>query len=115
MKLSPESLARASSRHPWRTIGIWVVVIVSMGIVSSQLLGDVLTQEFSFTNRPQSVRAQEVLDEEFETGGAESTEFVIVQSGSLTVEDPRFEEAVRGLQAELTAIDGETLASPPVS
>ena len=115
MKLSPEALARASSRHPWRTVGVWVVVIVSMGVVTSQLLGDVLTQEFSFTNRPDSVRAQEVLDEEFETGGAEDTEFVIVQSGSLTVEDPRFEEAVRGLQAELAAIDGETLASPPVT
>src|ERR671918_2104453 len=115
MRLSPEALARASSRHPWRTVGVWVVVIVSMGVVTSQLLGDVLTQEFSFTNRPDSVRAQEVLDEEFETGGAEDTEFVIVQSGSLTVEDPRFEEAVRGLQAELAAIDGETLASPPVT
>jgi RND superfamily putative drug exporter len=115
MKLSPEALARASSRHPWRTIGVWVVVIVSMGVVSSQLLGDVLNQEFEFTNRPESVRAQEVLDEKFETGGAEDTEFVIVQSESLTVEDPRFEEAVRGLQNEIAALDGEILASPPVS
>jgi RND superfamily putative drug exporter len=115
MKLSPEALARASSRHPWRTIGVWVVVIVSMGVVSSQLLGDVLNQEFEFTNRPESVRAQEVLDEKFETGGAEDTEFVIVQSESLTVEDRRFEEAVRGLQNEIAALDGEILASPPVS
>ena len=115
MKLSPESLARASSRHPWRTLGIWVVVIVSMGVVSSQLLGDVLTQDFEFTNEPESVRAQEVIDEKFDTNGAEDTEFVIVQSRSLTVEDSGFEEAVRGLQSELGTIDGEMLASPPVS
>jgi RND superfamily putative drug exporter len=115
MKLSPEALARASSRHPWRTIGIWVVVIVSMGIVSSRLLGDVLNQEFEFTNRPESVRAQEVLDEKFETGGAEDTEFVIVQSETLTVEDPAFREAVTDLQQAIAALDGEILASPPTS
>jgi RND superfamily putative drug exporter len=115
MKLSPESLARASSRHPWRTIGIWVVVIVSMGIVSSRLLGDVLSQEFEFTNRPEAVRAQEVIDATFQTGGAEDTEFVIVLSDSLTIEDARFEEAVTGLQDEIAALDGEILASPPVS
>jgi putative drug exporter of the RND superfamily len=115
MKLSPEALARASSRHPWRTLGIWVVVIVSMGAVSSQLLGDVLTQDFEFTNEPESVRAQEVMDQKFDTNGAEDTEFVIVQSRSLTVEDPGFEEAVRGVQAELGIIDGQMLASPPVS
>jgi putative drug exporter of the RND superfamily len=115
MKLSPESLARASSRHPWRTIGIWVVVIVSMGIVSSRLLGDVLSQEFEFTNRPEAVRAQEVIDEKFQTNGAEDTEFVIVLSDSLTIEDAQFEEAVTGLQEEIAALDGEILASPPVS
>ncbi len=115
MKLSPESLARASSRRPWRTIGIWVVAIVSMGVVSSQLLGDVLSQEFDFTNEPESVRAQEVIDEKFDTNGAEDTEFVIVQSESLTVEDPGFEEAVRGLQTELGTLDEEILASAPVT
>jgi putative drug exporter of the RND superfamily len=115
MKLSPESLARASSRHPWRTMSIWVVVIVSMGVVSSRLLGDVLSQEFEFTNKPEAVRAQEVIDEKFQTGGAEDTEFVIVQSESLTIEDSRFEEAVTGLQDEIAALDGEILASPPVS
>jgi putative drug exporter of the RND superfamily len=115
MKLSPESLARASSRRPWRTIVIWVVVIASMGFVSSRLLGDVLTQEFEFTNEPESVRAQEVIDERFSNGEeVASTEFFIVGSESLSVEDPRFEEAVRGLQEEIGTL-GEDLAGPPVS
>ncbi|HEV8681246.1 MAG TPA: MMPL family transporter [Actinomycetota bacterium] len=115
MRLSPERLARASSRHPWRTIGIWVVVIVSMGIVSSRLLADVLSQEFEFTNEPESVRAQDVIDEKFETNGAEDTEFVIVQSGSLTIEDARFEQAVKELRDEISTLDGEILASPPMT
>lgn len=116
MKLNPESIARASSRHPWRTIGLWLVLIVAMGAVSSQLLGDVLTQDFEFTNRPESVRAQDVIDEKFANGSAvESTEFVIVQSESLTVEDPQFREVVTGLQAEIGALDGEILAASPVT
>jgi RND superfamily putative drug exporter len=116
MRLNPESLARASSRHPWRTIAIWVVVIASMGFVSSRLLGDVLTQEFEFTNEPESVRAQEVIDERFSNGSeVASTEFFIVQSETLTVEDPAFEGAVKGLQAEIAALDGEILASPPIT
>lgn len=116
MKLNPESIARASSRHPWRTIGLWLVLIVAMGAVSSQLLGDVLTQDFEFTNRPESVRAQEVIDEEFANGSeVESTEFVIVQSESLTVDDPRFREVVTGLQGKIAALDGAILAAPPVT
>ncbi|MGH2674032.1 MAG: MMPL family transporter, partial [Actinomycetota bacterium] len=116
MKLNPESLARASSRHPWRTLGIWVVVIASMGFVSSRLLGDVLTQEFEFTNEPEAVRAQQVIDEKLSDGTElASTEFLIVQSESLAVEDPRFEAAVRGLQEEIGALDGDVLASPPLT
>jgi RND superfamily putative drug exporter len=116
MRLNPESLARASSRHPWRTIAIWVVVIASMGFVSSRLLGDVLTQEFEFTNEPESVRAQDVIDERFSNGSeVASTEFFIVQSDSLSVEDPAFEEAVTGLQEEIATLDGEILASPPIT
>ena len=114
MKLNPEALARASSRHPWRTLGIWVVLIASMGFVSSQLLGDVLTQEFEFTNNPESVRAQQVIDERFSDGTeVASTEFFIVQSESLTVEDPAFEAAVRDLQADISELNGGLLAGQP--
>jgi len=116
MKLNPETIARASSRHPWRTIGVWLVVIVAMGAISSQLLGGVLNQDIAFTNRPESVQAQDVIDERFGNGTeVDSTEFVIVQSDSLTVDDPQFKEVVTGLQQEIGALDGETLARPPVT
>jgi putative drug exporter of the RND superfamily len=114
MRLSPEKLARASSRRPWRTIGVWLVLIAAMGFISSRLLGDVLTQEFEFTNEPESVRAQEVIDREFSDGQeTASTEFFIVESESLSVEDPRFEAAVRGLQQRIAEIDGDILSGQP--
>ncbi len=96
MRINPESLARASSRHPWRVIGVWGVLFVVMVGLSSVLLGDVLNNDISFTNRPESIKAQEVIDEQFTAAqqGA-STEFVIVHSETLTVDDPAFKEYVQ--------------------
>jgi len=36
MKLNPESLARASSRHPWRTIVTWALVVVAAGMLADR-------------------------------------------------------------------------------
>jgi putative drug exporter of the RND superfamily len=115
MKLSPESLARASSRHPIRTIGIWFVVIVAMGIVSSRLLSGALNQDIEFTNNPESVRAQNLIDAKFDTSNVDDTEFVIVQSNSLTVKDAQFEQSVKGLQGQISSLDGGILAGQPVT
>jgi RND superfamily putative drug exporter len=116
MKLSPESLARASSRHPWRTLAAWLVLIVGMGAVSSALLGGVLTQDIAFTNKPESVRAQDVLDARFQAGAEpDSTEFFVIQSDSLTVDDPQFEEVVTNLKADISGLDGDLLTDAPVT
>jgi RND superfamily putative drug exporter len=115
MKLNPETIARASSRHPWRTIGVWLVLIVAMGAVSSALLADVLTQDIQFTNRPESVRAQDILDTKFGQSRTEDTEFLIVHSDQFTVLDQEFVAFVKQLQGRVTAIDGSILAAPPAT
>ena len=50
MRLSPRSLARASSRRPWRTIAVWLVALVVAGGVSSSFLADALTTDVDLTN-----------------------------------------------------------------
>jgi RND superfamily putative drug exporter len=115
MKLNPETIARASSRHPWRTIGVWLVLIVAMGAVSSALLADVLTQDIQFTNRPESVQAQDILDTKFGQSRTEDTEFLIVHSDTYTVLDPQFVGFVRQLQGRVTELDGNILAGPPTT
>ena len=115
MKLNPETIARASSRHPWRTIGVWLVLIVAMGAVSSALLADVLTQDIQFTNRPESVQAQNILDTKFGQSRTEDTEFLIVHSDTYTVLDPQFVGFVRQLQGRVTELDGNILAGPPTT
>jgi RND superfamily putative drug exporter len=115
MRLNPETIARASSRHPWRTIGVWLALIVAMGAVSSSLLADVLTQDIEFTNRPESVQAQDVLDTKFGQSRTEDTEFLIVHSDQFTVADPQLVGFVRQLEDRVAALGGSILAAPPAT
>ena len=104
-----ESLARASSRRPWVTLGLWLVAIVAAIGVSSQLLDGVLTTDADFTNDPEAKRAAELVEQRFGTGGV--TEIFLINSDSETVTDPGFEQKVRDLQATAGEIGGDDLKS----
>ncbi|MGH2788710.1 MAG: MMPL family transporter [Actinomycetota bacterium] len=99
-----ETLARASSRRPWVTIGLWLVAIVAAGALSSQLLDGVLTTDADFTNDPEAKRAAEVAEDRFGAEGV--TEIFLVTSESATASEPAFETKVRQLQASATEIGG---------
>ncbi|MGH2637486.1 MAG: MMPL family transporter [Actinomycetota bacterium] len=111
MKLNPESLARASSHHPWRTIVIWVGILVgSFALISSGLFGDALTNGIAFTNEPESVQAQQLIEDRLR-GEEPDTEFVLVTSETATVEDPAFSEYVAAVQAEVEALGADVVTS----
>jgi RND superfamily putative drug exporter len=114
MRINPESLARVSSRHPWRVVIVWAVVAIGSFVAAGLFIGDVLNDDIEFTNRPESVQAQEVIDERFGDGTeGESTEYVIVSSETATVEDPAFRGYVEQLQAALA--EAPSVAGPPSS
>src|SRR6187397_2040611 len=94
MKLNPESLARASSRHPWRVLIGWVVLVMACGAFVGAGFGDVLTTDIAFTNKPESIQAQDIIDQKFGGGQQENTEYVIVLSKTATVDDPAFQAYV---------------------
>ena len=113
MKINPETLARASSHHPWRVIGIWLMLFVIMGWVTGSLLSGVLTTDISFTNKPESIKAQDVIDKEFTPKQAGvDTEYVIVNSDSQTVSDPAFQTYVKSLQDAIAAKTDIVAARP---
>ena len=95
---------------------VWLVVIAAMGAVSNALLAGTLTQDIAFTNKPESVKAQDIIDQKF-SGGTQpdSTEFFIVQSDSLTVDDPQFQSHVQGVTSRIAALGSGILAGKPVS
>ena len=115
MRINPETLARASSRHPWRVVGVWVALIVAAGAISGALLGGVLNNDIEFTNQPESGRAQDVIDQRFtQDSPAASTEYVIIESDQQSVDDPAFQEYVGELQGAFAARE-DLVAAPPVS
>jgi uncharacterized membrane protein YdfJ with MMPL/SSD domain len=104
VKLSTESLALACARHPWRTIGAWLlVVVVSFGVIAT-LFGD-LTSEGEVTSETDSKRADELRFERFqptaEDISQQASEVVVISLEEGTVDDPAVQGRVQALAEEL--------------
>jgi uncharacterized membrane protein YdfJ with MMPL/SSD domain len=113
MRLNPESLARVSSRHPWRTIAAWVAILSgAIALVAAGMFGDAMTNDFDFTNMPESKEAAQLVQERLRNGAEEpDTELVLVVSESARAEDAVFQEYVDALQSEIDSIDNSVVAS----
>ncbi len=103
LNLSTEALARASTRRPWTVIGAWAVALVVALALMSRLLPSALTTEFTFTNSPESVQADKLLEDRMR-GPRKVSEIVIVRSETLTVDDPAFQAHVQDLYARVMAL-----------
>ena len=97
-----ERLARASARRPWLTLAVWgVVVACALAVTVTQL--DNLSATDEFTNRPESERAQELIDEHI-PGAASDTEIVLVRSSQATVDDAAMQAVVQDLRHDIVAL-----------
>jgi len=108
MRLSPQSLARSSSRRPWTTIAIWVLAVLVSGGVISSLLGGALTTEAGLTNNPEAKRAEALLEDRLR-GPKRISETVIVSSTSATVDDPAYRAYVGEVRGRLQALGPEAV------
>ena len=105
-----DALARMSARRPWLTIAIWVLaLVVGLGLVG-RLLGSATTTEFSLSTEVEATKAADLLEDRLR-GPEPITEVVVVQSESLTVDDPAFREKVESVFGELTALGGEVITT----
>jgi putative drug exporter of the RND superfamily len=106
LKISPQSLARASSTHPWRTLGIWALVIAVCGTLAGTLLSGVLTTDAAFTNKPEAVRAADLIEERLR-GPEGPTEVFILR----TERGGALEAATTRLQQSALANGKDTVTS----
>jgi len=104
VKLSTESLARASSRRPWVTVAVWVLVMLGSGALVASMLQGALTTEFDFTNEPESKKAAILLEEHMDLNLRKANEVVIVRSDSLTVDSPEFQQQVSSVYSKVMAL-----------
>ncbi len=101
---SPAGLARVCARHPWRVLALWLIVLV-FAFVAASGLGDALSADGTFTNNPESVRADDLLKDRMRGGQDHPvTETVIIHSDRATIDDPAFQQVVHQTVADLRAM-----------
>ena len=91
-------LSNWSARHRWLVIAAWFIAVVGVSAAAATA-GGAYTTDISFTNAPESQIARELV-QEFR-GSDPLYEQVIVQSETLTVDDPAFQAFVTDLIADL--------------
>jgi RND superfamily putative drug exporter len=99
-----ERLARAAATHPLRTIAVFVLLIVAAVLGAGTLLGSGITSEAKFrAGEPASITGQRLVEDRL-TGPQKMTDFVIVRSAKLTVDDPAYKAYVTGLAGRITGL-----------
>ena len=101
-----EYLARVSAKRPVLTIVLWLLVALIGGALSQQLLDSATTTELKLGGGAESQRAANLLEDRLR-GPKPVTEWVIVQSESMTVDDPAFQERVESLYEEILALGSD--------
>ena len=99
--LSTAGLARVSARRPWIVVATWIVLL-GLAVGAAIGLGDTFTTDSTFTNQPESVRADHLLAQRMRGGeGDPLTETILIRSESLTVDDAGFKAVVDQAAADL--------------
>jgi RND superfamily putative drug exporter len=97
------SIAGASTRHPWRVIGFWVLMLVLAGVLQAGV-GTRFNDNGDFTNNPESKQADALLNRHMNADP--SSETIVVKSTQWTVDDPAFQTVVQTTAANLAAMPG---------
>ena len=105
MKLIPtvRGLAGTSARHPWKTVGLWILMIAIAAVLQSGM-GSSFNNDADFTNNPDSKQADALLDEH--SSDQPGTETIVFHSDVLTVDDAGYRSAVEQTTSDLMGMTG---------
>ncbi|MCI0844309.1 MAG: MMPL family transporter [Chloroflexi bacterium] len=109
MTFSTENLARSSATHPWRVVGIWVVIVVVAAYLVATMFEDGTTTKFVFTGNPEVNQALDLLEESGIRGVTGTNEIVVIQSQTFTVDDPEYQQVVETLTTNLAMLGPEII------
>jgi putative drug exporter of the RND superfamily len=113
VRVNPETLAKASSHHPWRTLMVWLAVLVTAGVSSGLFLSGGLTTKFDFTNNPEAKQAKTIVDNAFPGAKAITETWVVTTDGS--VGDPAFTQTMNTLLSKINALGPSVVTAAPDS
>ena len=102
-------LGRASARHPWRTIGAWVLAALVIGMLAANAKG--YSESFKIPGT-ESQQATDLLQERF-PAQAGATAQVVLHARSGTLTDPAHTEAIDTALARVEHLPGVTAVVSP--
>ncbi len=100
---STARISAGSARHPWRTLGVWLALLVAGAMFAGMFLSDALTTDIQLLDNPESIQGENLLADRM---GYETplTETIIVSSDSLTVDAPEFKQVVDNVFVQLGSL-----------
>ena len=109
-----QSLARFSARRPIVMIGAWIVLVVVALAIIGLLLRSATTTELKLSGGFESAQATTAL-ERLRGGPEPITEVIIIQSETLTVDDPAFTAKVNSVFQEIAGLGDEIVGEGAVN
>ncbi len=103
-----DALARISARRPWVTVGLWVIAVVVALVVTGQLLDSATTTELRLSSGFESEDTRLLLEERFPST-QQPREIVVIQSDTLTVDDPAFREKTTEVFEAITGLGDDVI------
>lgn len=109
-----QSLARFSARRPIVTIGAWIVLVVIALAIIGQFLASATTTELKLSGGFESAKAVAAL-ERLRGGPEPISEVIVIQSETLTVDDPAFAAKVNSVLQEIVELGDEIVGDGAVN
>jgi putative drug exporter of the RND superfamily len=97
-----QRLARVSALHPWRILTVWGLILAASVVTVGTLIGSAFTSDGSITSNPESIRAEQVIADNF-TQADRIDDAVIIYSAGLTSDDPEFKAFVEDVRSSIEA------------
>lgn len=108
----PQRLARTAAVHPWRVVSVWGLILAASIVAIGTLIGSAFTADGSITTNPDSMKAGQVVAENFSQADR-TDDAIVIQSPQLTSDDPEFRTFVDDLRASVASTDAADTVRDP--
>src|SRR5690348_11722729 len=111
--MSPQAWAQRCAARPWRTVLVWVLVVIASAVTSGLLLSGALTTESTFTGTPDSKRADDLRSTRL--GAKVPIRDVVIVRAQDSGDQAGLEAAVSAVHDRVAALGADVVSVAPAA